>query len=105
METRTIKIKNKDKNLTLSKTSWWAFDLYNLRTDIVHGNEINWDIQKYGNIWTRIQFGGILLRKLIKKILSQESLWQSDYFDSTIEAYNLDETLEKKVTEFIENYS
>ena len=105
METRTIKIKNKDKNLTLSKTGWWAFDLYNLRSDIVHGNEINWDIQKYGNIWTRIQFGGILLRKLIKKILSQESLWQSDCVDSIIEADNLDETLEEIITEFVENYS
>ncbi|MBA7490518.1 hypothetical protein ES702_01056 [subsurface metagenome] len=106
METRTVKIKNKDINVTKSKTSWWAFDLYNLRSDVVHGNEINWDIQKYGNIWTRIQFGGILLRKLIKKILSQESLWQPDPIDSIIEAGTgaLDETLENMVAEFIKKY-
>jgi len=107
METRTVKIKNKDKNLTLSKTSWWTFDLYQLRNKIVHGKEkkIDWNIQKYGNIWTRIQFGGILLRKLIKKILSQESLWQSDYVDSIIEANNSDEILEKIITKFVDNYS
>ncbi len=106
METRTVEIKNKDTMVIKSKTSWWAFDLYNLRSDVVHGNKINWDIQKYGNIWTRIQFGGILLRKLIKKILSQESLWQPDPIDSIIEAGTsaLDETLENMVAEFIKKY-
>lgn len=103
METRLIKIDNKDTR-TRSQTGWWVFDLYNLRTDIVHGNEINWDTQKYGNIWTRIQFGGILLRKLIKKILSQESLWQSDYVDSVVEAISLDEKLKNITTEFIKKY-
>lgn len=104
METRTVKIKNKDTNVTKSKTSWWTFDLYNLRSDIVHGNEINWDIQKYGNIWTRIQFGGILLRKLIKKILSQESFWQPDPVDSIIEAISLDEVLENIINKFTKTY-
>jgi len=104
VETRTVKINNKDTSVTKSKTSWWAFDLYNLRSDVVHGNEINWDIQKYGNIWTRIQFGGILLRRLIKKILYQESLWQFDYVDSVVESISLDEKLKNLTTEFIEKH-
>lgn len=104
METRIVKIKNKDTNFTTSQTGWWAFDLYNLRSDIVHGNEINWDTQKYGSVWTRIQFGGILLRKLIKKILSQESLWEFDYVDSVVEAISLDEKLKNLATGFIEKH-
>lgn len=104
METRVVKIKNRDTNLTYSKTCWWAYDLYDLRNYIVHGGEINWDFQKYGNIWTRVEFGGILLRKLIKKILSEESLWQPDYSDFLIEADSLDKMLEDKVAEFHEDY-
>ena len=104
IEIRTFEVKKKDtiinKDVKCSKTGWWAFDLYNLRSKIVHGDEIDWNIEKYGNIWTRIEFGGILLRKLIKKILLQEELWQSNRVDSIIEADSLDEKLESIVNDF-----
>ena len=109
-EKRAVKRKNdKEEDLTYSKTGWWAYDLYNLRTDIVHGKDINWKFQKYGNVWTRIQFGGILLRKLIKEILSQESLWPPDdadaiIADAIIEVDRLDIKLENMVAEFNETY-
>lgn len=93
-ETHPIKENNKDVNKSLSKTAWWAFDLYKLRNDIIHGNEISWEIKKYGDILKRIEFGRILLRKLIKKTLIKESLFQPDYFDNVLEVENLDEKLE-----------
>lgn len=93
-EIRTIKIKNIVKDISLTKTSWWAYDLYNLRSNIIHGNEIDWEVQKYGSIWDRIKFSKILLRKLIKKTLIKESLFQPDFFDDILEAENLDKKLE-----------
>lgn len=110
-ETRKVKIRNKDTELKHSKTTWWAFDLYDLRSHIIHGSNVNWEIEKYGDIWTRIKFGGILIRKLIKKILSQESLWPPDdasdsdiIGDAIIEVDRLDIKLEKMVAEFNETY-
>lgn len=112
LETKPVPRKNKKvEDLTYSKTGWWAYDLYNLRSDIVHGKDINWDIKKYGNVWTRIQFGRILIRKLIKKILSQETLWppedasDSDIVaDAIIEADRLDIKLVNMVAEFNETF-
>lgn len=99
MEARIIKIDNKDTSVSKSKTIWWAFDLYNLRSAIVHGKSINWETEKYGSSWARLQFGGLLLRKLIKKILSQESLWKSSPIDSIMEANELDKTLQDIVSD------
>ncbi|MGB8658227.1 MAG: hypothetical protein WCE90_10660 [Candidatus Zixiibacteriota bacterium] len=112
LETKPVpRRNNKVEDLTYSKTGWWAYDLYNLRSNIVHGKDINWDFQKYGNVWTRIQFGGILIKKLVKKILSQESLWPPDdasdsdiIGDAIIEADRLDIKLENMVAEFNETY-
>jgi len=102
MLTRIIKIKDKDKSITKPKTCWWAFDLYRLRSSIIHGDKIDWEINRYGDIWTRIEFGGILLRKLIKKILFKEKLWELDEADSIFEAGSLDEKLDNIVNDFIQ---
>lgn len=100
-----------DIKLEHSKMGWWAYDLYKLRNEIVHGDDINWEFQKYGNIRTRIQFGGILIRKIIKKILAQEKLWPPDdasdsdiVGDAIIEVDRLDIKLENMVAEFNETY-
>jgi len=105
LEKRIININGKHTDVTFSKIGWWAFDLYDLRNDIVHGNKINWDIEKYGDIRTRIKFGGALLRILIKTILSQESLWHSDFDDSTIDEYILEEMLESATNKSTEKLS
>ena len=93
METRTIEINKEKKDFTKSKTCWWVYDLYNLRSAIIHGQEVNWDFKKYGYVSTRIEFGKILLRKLVKKILLQESLWIPDTIDSIKEAESTDSRL------------
>jgi len=95
METRYVS--ELEKDFTTNKTSWWVYDLYKLRNDIVHGNDIDWQIDKYGGIWQRIEFGGILLRKLIKKILLKNSLWEKTIKDKIIEADSIDKTLSKVI--------
>jgi len=93
MVTRYVKeIEEED---TRNKTSWWVYDLYDLRSNIVHGNAVDWQIEKYGGIWQRIDFGRILLRKLIKKILLKHELWNSTIQNSIVEADSIDKTLTK----------
>lgn len=101
-EIRCINKHGKSVRERKSKTSWWAFDLYNLRSSIVHGEAVKWEIEKYGDIWTRIRFGGFLLMKLIKKILSEMSIWQPDYRQHIIDVgpYSLDEKLLRMTDEF-----
>jgi hypothetical protein len=93
METRVLK--NRNESISKSQTCWWAFDLYNLRNNIIHGNQINWDVERYGTAWTRIKFAGILIRKIIKKILIDENLWKIDFGDSILEVHRLDKELKK----------
>jgi hypothetical protein len=107
MEPRTVKISNRDADVTHSKTAWWAYDLYDLRSAIIHGKPVNWRLEKYGDIWTRIEFGGVLLRKLVKKALGEEGLWLPDSDegareDAILEAEALDNLLAQKLSEFQE---
>lgn len=100
LETRLINYKNIEKPVEKSKTSWWAFDLYNLRSQIIHIEEINWEVKKYGDVWARIKFGGFLLRKIVKTILKNESIWESTLPDIILESQRLDERLEEIVEDF-----
>lgn len=93
LEMRTVKRRGKNENITLSKTGWWAYDLYNLRSAVVHGNNYDWDTEKYGGIFTRIEFGSILLRKFIKDMLLHESILTQNFSDLVFEAGSLDEQL------------
>ena len=105
-ETRCIKKHGKSVCEKLSKTSWWAYDLYNLRSKIVHGENAKWEIEKYGNVWVRVQFGGFLLMKIIKKILSEMDIWQPGYVQHIVDVgpYNLDEKLRRMTDEFTRRY-
>jgi hypothetical protein len=101
LETRIIRTyKNEEEKLTFSKTGWWLIDLYNLRSDIIHGNEANWEEKKYGDIFSRIEFGGILLRKLIKNILRKDSLYETAMYDLLFEANDLDNQLEDIIKKY-----
>jgi hypothetical protein len=107
IETRSLLKDGQPSDVSHTKTGWWAFDLYNLRSAIVHGKQVDWCLEKYGNIWTRIEFGGILLRKLVKRVLKQKNLWppesdQDILGDAILEADALDNVLSQKVSEFQE---
>jgi hypothetical protein len=110
IQTRSIRIK-KDRRMasrdySAPRTIWWAYDLYELRSDIVHCRDFSWDEEKYGGFRTRLEFGKILLRKLIKNILVSESLWSggiaASITDLILDPDNLDEILEARVAEFRE---
>jgi len=82
-----------------SLTGWWAYDLYDLRNKIVHvGNNLPWKIKEYGNVWSRIMFGGILLCRLYKNFLHEVGLYNLDIFE--FEHENTDEILENIVKEY-----
>jgi len=85
-----------------SKTSWWAYDLYNLRTQIIHGEDADWKITEYGDIWTRIKFAGLLFRRIYKNVLEENNLWKSDFIEGLIEAFDFDSELVKIMDEFKE---
>jgi len=83
-----------------SKTCWWAYDLYDLRSQIIHGEEVDWKIQEYGTIWTRIEFVGALFKRIFKIMLAEEGFFENDFIESILEASSMDETLEEIVNKF-----
>lgn len=104
-ETRLVQGRQGTTQLEHSQTGWWAYDLYDLRSDIVHGKAVDWKLQKYGGVSTRIEFGGILLRKLVKRVLTEQGLWPPDsdqdvLGDAILEAEALDQLLAQKVSDF-----
>lgn len=99
--TRQVNIPKKgETEVSKSKTCWWAYDLYNLRSSIIHGEDSDWQLREYGDIWTRIQFSGLLFKRLFKSLLQQESIFQPNKFEAIIEAYSMDEALEKLINNF-----
>ncbi len=100
---RTINLPgNKTEEIEKSKTSWWAYDLYNLRSQIIHGEEIDWSYLEYGDIWIRIKFAGSLLRRIIKIKLSENGFFEFDEMQRIIEAGSMDETFENIIKEFLD---
>lgn len=96
---------NKENEVEKPLTCWWAYDLYDLRSQIIHGETVDWKIRDYGNIWTRIKFSGILFSYLYKLILMDEKIWEYngvDDFTNLITAYDIDEKLEKIMKKFKE---
>lgn len=104
-KTRTVTLKKSGKNVkqkhTAPATVWWAYDLYDLRKDIVHSNKVDWNKSSYGDVHARIEFGKILLRKVIKSLLVKEKLLKKAFGFAVEEAIldpdNLDERLEQIV--------
>jgi len=95
LEEREISLEGgKKEKATKTLTQWWAYDLYNLRSAIIHGEKIDWQYEKYGDVHKRIEFAGILFRRLYKIFLQRMNLWTSDFTDQLIvEAGCLDEEL------------
>ena len=73
--------------------------MYNLRSQIVHGEEPNWKVSEYGSIWTRITFSGYLFKRLFKIFLKESNLMEDSIFDNILEAYDMDQKLEELITE------
>lgn len=96
-ERQNIKYKGTLKNFRFSKTVWWAYDLYNLRSNIIHGKDIDWEITKYGDVLDRIEFGGSLLRLLIIQVLIESNFLNEDPLIQVFGYEDLDEKLVKRV--------
>lgn len=64
-----------------SKTCWWAYALYDLRSQIIHGEEIDWKIKEYGDIWIRIEFAGSLFKRIFKIILTEVGFFENDFME------------------------
>ncbi len=73
-ETRDISINYQRIEKEWNIVSWWCYDLYKLRNDIIHCNEIDWKIGRYGHIFDYVKFGGKLLMHLIYKVLEDENI-------------------------------
>ena len=106
METRKISLKKGKKTVreeyTAPKTVWWAYDLYDLRAKIVRADKTLRlgtirTKNKYTNVWANLEFGRILLRKLIKAIMIGERYLEQDFAhkvsDAILDPDNLDERL------------
>lgn len=83
-------------------TSWWIYDLYDLRSEIIHGENAQWKLKEYGFIWQRLSFAGNLLKRIYKILLSEVGLWKDDFMSSLVEVYDMDEKLVEIVNEFKE---
>jgi len=101
--TRTINLPGRGEiEVEKSKTCWWAYDLYDLRSQIIHGEDVDWKIDEYGNIWTRIEFAGCLFKRLYKIFLKENNLWEEDSADRILEAFDMDTKLEEIMHNFHE---
>lgn len=93
---------NKELAIVKSKTCWWAFDLYDLRSQIVHGEVPQWKVNDYGSIWTRIEFAGYIFNRLFKILLKESGIMENSIFDNILEAYDMDQKLGELVAHFRE---
>jgi hypothetical protein len=92
----------KKKEFEKSKTCWWAYDLYNLRNQIIHGEEVDWKLKEYGDIWIRIKFAGSILKRIFKIMLTESDYFKNDVMERIIEAHSMDETFEDIIKEFLD---
>ncbi|VDN47062.1 protein of unknown function [Petrocella atlantisensis] len=92
-ETRTLKWRGKELVETLSITAWWGFDLYDLRNDIVHCNQIDWQNKKYGYIYHRVGIGGKFLKSLIADKLEEHNFFDNHISYSFTRDYEFDKLL------------
>lgn len=100
---REIDIKrNKKQLVNWPITCWWAYDLYDLRSEIVHGEIANWKIKEYGFIWQRIEIAGYLFKRIYKILLNEVGLWNDDFMSSLVETYEMDEKLVDRMSDFKE---
>jgi hypothetical protein len=83
-------------------TCWWAYDLYDLRSEIIHGEVANWRYEEYGTIWQRITFAGSLFKRIYKVLLNKNGLWENNFLNSLVETYDMDEKLIEIMNEFKE---
>jgi hypothetical protein len=83
-------------------TCWWAYDLYDLRSEIIHGEVANWRYEEYGTIWQRITFAGNLFKRIFKVLLNENGLWENNFLNSLVETYDMDEKLIEIMNEFKE---
>lgn len=104
LEKRSIEIdKSKSiKEITLNKTAWWAYDLYELRSNIVHHNKLELDVKKNGNIRTILLFGTILLKEIIiKKLIEKKFFEDTSIYELEFESFcyrrNLKRSLDSKL--------
>ena len=100
---RKIFIKRNDKQLVKwPLTCWWAYDLYDLRSEIIHGEVANWRYEEYGTIWQRITFAGNLFKRIYKVLLNEHGLWENNFLNGLVETYDMDERLIEIMNEFKE---
>jgi len=100
---REIRLKRNEKQLVKwPLTCWWAYDLYDLRSEIIHGEVTNWRHEEYGTIWQRINFGGNLFKRIYKVSLKENGLWEDNFLNSLVEIYDMDEKLIEIMNDFKE---
>jgi hypothetical protein len=100
---REIYIKrNEKKTVQWPLTCWWAYDLYNLRSEIIHGEVVNWRYEEYGTIWQRINFAGNLFKRIYKVLLKENGIWKDNFLSSLVETYDMDEKFMEIMDEFKE---
>jgi len=76
--------------------------LYDLRSEIIHGEVANWRYEEYGTIWQRITFAGNLFKRIFKVLLNENGLWENNFLNSLVETYDMDEKLIEIMNEFKE---
>lgn len=91
-----------NKEFEKSKTCWWAYDLYDLRSQIIHGEIVDWKLKEYGDIWIRIKFAGSIFKRIFKLMLTEFGYFENNEMEQIIEAHSMDETFENVIKEFLD---
>lgn len=100
---REIYLKRNDKQLVKwPLTCWWAYDLYDLRSEIIHGEVVHWKYEEYGTVWQRVTFAGNLFKRIYKLLLKENGLWEDNFLSGLVETYDMDEKLIEIMNEFKE---
>lgn len=105
LERRRVRRNNREIDVVYPQTVWWAYDLYDLRSQIIHGQDPDWKFKKYGNAWTRIEYAGLLLKKLYKTTLTELGIWKTNFIEQIDEAYDMDERLLEIMERFNSHWS
>jgi hypothetical protein len=77
LETREVSRKNKPRTETKAMQAWFAYDLYKLRNDIVHGKEIAYDrfaLTVPKRVWHKRIVATALFWEAMLNVLSEDGL-------------------------------
>ncbi len=87
---RTIRRRQTQINEARTLSEWWAYDFYNLRNKIVHGEIVTDQDLICRNNRRHLDISNRFMRKCIKKMLENKGLFNPDEAEQIIEADSTD---------------